>query len=257
MNNNNNNVTINDGNFYDVNDYDGNKYNDNNYTNQVREVNNDKKYQVIGPSLSNRDRHIMDNPLLPKTGVPLTADDFIDSTNRIITATNTNDVRFDPATNVWNVDPGQFYDNSGLSGIDVTPNSTKKIDLGKFNIIFERNKEVAKESQRLKDLEKLNALSQEKQTVSLYDLSLFDIIINAKNAWFNVLDDLLDQKLELATFTKDNRLFYLGLTIIVFTTILYIYTLFLTDETDIRGSSSSQGNVKKIYHIYQYPKQNK
>ncbi len=235
---------------YNVNDYNDNDYNDNDYKNMVRSNEYDEKYKVPSPSLSNRDRNIIDSPLLPKTGVPLTADDFIDSTNRIINATNTNDVRFDPATNIWNVDPGQFYNDSGLSGIDVTPDSTKKIDLGKFNIIFERNKEVAKESQRLKDLEKLNALSQEKQIISLYDLSLFDIIINTKNAWFNLLDDLLDQKIELSTFTKENRLFYVGLTIIVFATVFYIYTLFIADDNP---QKSSDNKTKKIYHIYQYP----
>lgn len=247
-----NNSTMNDK-IYNVNDYNDNDYNDNDYVNMVRSDQYNEKYQVPAPSVSNRDRSIVDNPLLPKTGVPLTADDFIDSTNRIITATNTNDVRFDPATNVWNVDPGEFYNDSGLSGIDVTPDSTKKIDLGKFNIIFERNKEVAKESQRLKDLEKLNELSREKQVISLYDLSLFDIIINAKNAWFNLLDDLLDQKIELETFTKENRLFYIGLTIIIFATIFYIYTLFTTEDNNI-SSKSLDGNTKKIYHIYQYPK---
>lgn len=238
--------------FFDIDNYNGNDYNDNDYYNPTRENEYNSAYAVPAPSVSNRDRHIVDNPLLPKSGVPLTADDFVDSTTRIINATNTNDVRFDPTTNVWNVDPGQFYDNSGLAGIDVTPDSTKKIDLGKFNIIFERNKEVAKESQRLKDLEKLNALSQEKQIVSLYDLSLFDIIINTKNAWFNLLDDLLDQKFELQTFTKDNRLFYIGLTLIVFATIIYIYTLFVTEDNN-GSQKSSNGNVKKIYHIYQYP----
>lgn len=184
------------------------------------------KYDSAPPKVRMDD--IVDNPLLPHDGIPLADDDFVDSTKRIINATNTNDVRFDDNNSIWQVDPGKFYGDAGLSGID-TP-GTKKFDLGQFNIIFERNKEVAKESQRINDLNKLNALSQTETKVSLYNLTLFQIIVNTKDTWFNLLDDLLDQRFELATFTKDNRLFYIGVTIVFFALIIYLYILIISDE---------------------------
>jgi hypothetical protein len=195
-----------------------------------------------------RNRNVLDNALLPHTGIPITEDDFIDSTERIVNATNTTDTRYDDSNDVlWNIDPGQFYDDSGLAGIDTAPNSSKKIDLGKFNVVFERNKELARQSQRVKDIKRLDELSQEKEHVSLYDLSLYQIIVNAKNRWFDLLDDVLDQRIGTDMITKDNRLFYIGLTILVFSTVLYLYVLIVAEPP------RDQANVQKIYHIYQYP----
>lgn len=214
------------------------------------------KYNTPPPKVSNKNN--FDNPLLPRAGIPLADDDFVDSTDRIVNATNTNDVRFDTGVkvgnhNVWSVDPSQFYDSSGLAGIDATPNgSSKRFDLGQFNKVFDRNKEIAKESQRISDLNKLNALSQETVHVSLYDLSLYQIIINTKNTWFNLLDDLLDQKFELETFTKENRLFFIGLTVVFFAVVLYLYATIMTDDSDQKDSTPNQ-EMKTVYHIYQYP----
>jgi hypothetical protein len=187
-------------------------------------------------------RTVIDNPLLPRAGVPITADDFVDSTERIINATNTNDVRYDNINNTWNVDPGNFYD----TGIGSGPSN--KNDLGKFNIVFDRKKEIAKEAQRIKDLNKLSALSEETKPVSPYNLSLFQIIVNTKDAWFNLMDDLLDQRFEIETFTKENRLFYIGITILVFATILYCYAVLSQDTV-----TKIEPEVQKIYYIYQYP----
>jgi len=216
------------------------------------------KYDTKSPKIS-KDR-IIDNPLLPHGGVPLKDDDFVDSTDRIIDSTNTNDLRQDKTTNSWIVDPSQFYGNGGkdgLAGIDVTPNSKKQFDLGKFNIVFDRNKEIAKENQRISDLNKLNALAQDKPKISLYNLSLYELIVNTKDAWFGLLDDLLDQRLELITFTKDNRLFYIGLTILIFSVILYLFMIIMHDDnneltSDNNDKSNTKSNTKTIYHIHEY-----
>ncbi|VBB17968.1 hypothetical protein YASMINEVIRUS_431 [Yasminevirus sp. GU-2018] len=206
------------------------------------------KYDTAPPKV--RVDSIVDNPLLPKSGIPLADDDFVDSTERIINATNTNDVRFDDENNVWQVDPGKFYGDSGLSGIDSAPDSKRVFDLGKFNKVFERNKEVVKESQRINDLNKLNALSETQERTSLYNLSIFQIIVNTKDAWFNLLDDLLDQRFELSTFTKDDRMFYIGVTIVTIAVVLYLYGMMTSTEDTTEKPVES---VQKIYHIYQHP----
>lgn len=223
------------------------------------------KYNTPPPKISNKNN--FDNPLLPKNGIPLAEDDFVDSTDRIVNATNTNDVRRNPGTkvgnhNIWSVDPGKSYDSSGLPGIDAGPDgNSKHFDLGQFNVGFDRNKEIAQESQKISDLNKLNALSQETVHVSLYDLSLFQIIINIKNTWFNLLDDLLDQKFELSTFTEENRMFYIGLTIVFFAIVLYLYATIMADDSEKNTSQTISDQNKKetnqVFHIYQYPQQNK
>jgi hypothetical protein len=207
------------------------------------------RYNTPSPKVSLRSQ--VDSPLLPHEGIPVYEDNFVDSTDRVINATNSNDVRFDTTNNfgrnIWSVDQSKFYDNSGLGGIDVIPGGTKHFDLGKFNKEFERTKEIAQESQRLRDLNKLNALSQVQEKISLYNLSILQIIINAKDAWFNLLDDLLDQKFVLDTFIKENRLFYVGLTILFFVTVLYLYATVMADDTE-----QPNENVKIVYHMHNY-----
>src|SRR5271169_4441783 len=136
------------------------------------------RYNTPSPKVSMRSD--FDSPLLPHAGTPLYEDNFVDSTDRIVNATNTNDVRFDTSDiygkSVWNIDQTKFYDNSGLAGIDVIPGGTKHFDLGQFNKEFDRTKAIAQESQRLRDLNKLNALSQVQEKISLYNLSILQII---------------------------------------------------------------------------------
>lgn len=205
--------------------------------------------RVQTPLISND--NVVDNPLLPRQGVPVTSDDFVDSSERILNGQDVNELRYDDSNNVWNVNQSKFYDDSGLAGIDTAQNSNR-FDLGKFNIEFDRSKEKSKINQKLKDLEKLHTLSKEEEKISLYNLTIFQIIVNTKDAWFNLLDDLLNQNIEKNTFTKENRLFYIGVTIIIVTVILYIYTLIVTED----NNKDNNKNLKIIYHIYKSPPKN-
>jgi Tfp pilus assembly protein PilN len=69
------------------------------------------------------------------------------------------------------------------------------------------NKKIIKQHQKLKDLEKLNKLSQQKQHISLYDQNIYQILVNTKDVWFNLLDELLERQYHPSTFY--NRLFYI------------------------------------------------
>lgn len=199
----------------------------------------------------------MDNPLLPKAGIPIAQDDFVDSTANIVNATNINDVQLDSGTKVG-TQSVYYAQDSGLAGIDNSPGSKKKFDLAQFNKDFDINKDRALKSQIITDQKKLNALadSANPPKVSLYNLSLFQIIVNTKDAWFNLLDDLLDYQFNLDTFTKDNRLFYIGLTIIFFALVLYLYAMIITDQNTIKNDNvtdKDKSEIKTIYNIYQYP----
>jgi hypothetical protein len=196
------------------------------------------KYNSPPPKITNRNN--WDNPLLPNKGVPIAADDFIDSTANI----DANDW-IDSNNKAGNKTDNKSYNKS---------NSEKHFDLAQFNKNFDKNKDVTLQSQIITDQKKLDALAQESKIsrVSLYDLSLFQIIINTKNAWFNLLDDLLDQNFVLDTFTKENRLFYIGLTIVFFTAILYLYATIMSDNSDDNSTDKTQ-IIKTVYHVHQYP----
>ena len=143
---------------------------------------------------------------------------------------DTNEVPVDKDGNYYDASTN-FVDMTDPDGISEAETELKKdFDLGKFNIVFDNNKKIVKEHQRLKDLEKLNELSQKKKHISLYDQNIYQILVNTKDTWFNLLDDLLDRQYHPETFYKDNRLFYIGITIMFFSIVLYLYAVIVDDN---------------------------
>jgi len=185
----------------------------------------------------------IDNPLISKHGVPVTSDDLRDSTDRVINASTTNIVRDPDNKNIWNVNPDDFYSQADASD----PN--RRFDMGKFNKVFDINREITNRNQRVEELQKLNRLSHVDTKTSLVDLNMSQIMVNTKNSWFNLLDDLLEQRFQLSTFTKDNRLFYIGLTIVFICVILYLYTVL--SATDDQSSITIPPTQPIV--IYQVP----
>lgn len=108
----------------------------------------------------------------------------------------------------------------------------KDFDSDKFNKEFVFKKERATIENKIKSQEKLNKLTEEanKEEKSLYNLSVAELFIGIKNTWFGILDDLLAKKFEIETLTKNDRLFFIGLTIVVISTILYLYNFFATES---------------------------
>tara|TARA_B110000908_G_C10164162_1_gene407511 strand:- start:105 stop:623 length:519 start_codon:yes stop_codon:yes gene_type:complete len=143
---------------------------------------------------------------------------------------DTNEVPVDKDGNYYDASTN-FVDMTDPDGISEAETELKKdFDLGKFNIVYDNNKKIVKEHQRLKDLEKLNELSQKKKHISLYDQNIYQILVNTKDTWFNLLDDLLDRQYQPSTFYKDNRLFYIGITIMFFSIVLYLYAVIVDDN---------------------------
>ncbi len=103
-------------------------------------------------------------------------------------------------------------------------------DVQAFNKDFEiylDAKQRATEKKEAGDLEKLNKIVIKKR---LDQLTLAEILINFKNSLFGLLDDLLAFKYEITTFTKDDRLFYLGLFIVAFMIFIYVAQLLFGDD---------------------------
>lgn len=168
-----------------------------------------------------------DNPLLPHQGVPVTQDDFVDSTERVINATGANIVRDPLNKNIWDIDPSVFYSDSNL---DANKNDPNKFNLGRFNKEFDRNIELSKQNQKIADTAKLSKLAETNDKTSLHKLPIQQILINTKNSWFDLLDDILARKFILSTLTKNNRLFYIGLTLLFITVIMYLYFMIIDNN---------------------------
>jgi hypothetical protein len=194
--------------------------------------------------------NVIDNPLLTREGIPVNHDNFYDSTDQIVNSTSVNDLRYAGNDTIWSVNPNTFVGSgtdSGLNGIDVQNSNNGKFDLAGFNKAFDRQKEIAKESQRLNDLNKLSEMSRVETKVTPHNLPIGQIAMNTKDTWFDLLDELLDGEINSTTFTKDNRLFYIGITILFFSIITYLYVMILNNKSN----ANNDNNVKKVYHIYQ------
>lgn len=121
--------------------------------------------------------------------------------------------------------------------------TSSNFDINKFNAEFERRKEEQTAKYRILDEARLAKLNVAPPPKKIYELSVGEIIIGVKDTWFNLLDDLLQKRFTLDTFTKNNRLFFIGLTVIVIVIIIYLYDMLTTDEPP-------KNNIKEIHHIY-------
>ncbi len=115
-----------------------------------------------------------------------------------------------------------------------------------FNQKFEQTKELTKEIIKEKDRQRLENLNKETTERSITELSVMEILIGIKDTWFELIDDLLQKKFNATTFTMNNRMFFIGITIIIIAVLAYIYSLFTSDEPN-----NNENKIVKIYHVYQ------
>ena len=105
-----------------------------------------------------------------------------------------------------------------------------KFDIDKFNNEFVNVANSQKEKALAEDelqLKKLNEISNQK--TSLANLTLFDLFVGIKNTWFDILDDMLLQNFQPNILFRDNRLFFVGLTLILIGMLMYLYTFFVSE----------------------------
>lgn len=107
---------------------------------------------------------------------------------------------------------------------------SEKYDPKKFNAEFEKLIKKAnndKQNRNKETLQKLNKDGSSKIVpTTLLDISLGNHLINLKDVWFNIGKDIMTFKFD-SIFTKDNRTFYVGLTLLFFVVLVYILNIIL------------------------------
>jgi hypothetical protein len=98
-----------------------------------------------------------------------------------------------------------------------------KFNANQFNKSFEHSKDNAKLLKKFNQQIRINELNRNNNTLSLHTQNIKDIMINTKNSWFNIMDDILTYNIDKDTIIKDNRLFYIGLTVLIIGIILYVF----------------------------------
>lgn len=80
--------------------------------------------------------------------------------------------------------------------------------------------------------EKKEVIAQKK----LYEQSLYDTLVNTKDAYYSVFDDILKGDIKYpyyTVFTKNNRLYYIGIGLVIIVFILMIYnSLVFSNKTE-------------------------
>lgn len=125
-----------------------------------------------------------------------------------------------------------------------TNDKENKFDLRQFNKEFIKKREKTKKDNKIRSQKKLDLLTQESniENEKIQNQSIIQLVIGIKNTWFDILDDMLGGKIKLTTFTKNNRLFYIGLTVIIIVLIFYIINFFIGDEDE-------DGDKKEVIKI--------
>lgn len=145
-------------------------------------------------------------------------------------------------------DPTNEFNTNGNANFDVND----KFDINKFNAAFEQNIEATTQTNRDLESARLSKLNLQKPEVKPYELSFSQMLIGIKDTWFGLTDDLLQKQYYTETFTKQNRLFFIGLTIILIIIIIYLYDIIFAsyDETYINQTNIAEKKIVEIHHVY-------
>lgn len=99
----------------------------------------------------------------------------------------------------------------------------KQKDLMAFNKSFEENLKKQKDLSRINEQEKLAKLNEQGPVIPIYNKPIGVLIIEFKDELYEMLDDILKGDIYLTTFTKDDRLFHIGLLFLLITIVGIIY----------------------------------
>ncbi len=84
-----------------------------------------------------------------------------------------------------------------------------------------------------------------------YKMNILEILIEMKNTWFQILDELIAGNFSMSILVKNNRMFYVGLTILIFAIILFIYDYAIDSSDPLKNLLNTNGGVVEIRHIYE------
>lgn len=98
-------------------------------------------------------------------------------------------------------------------------------DTQSFNAEFEKDKLERKIAEDKAMREKLEELSKKEKVVPIYEYSIAQTLVAIKDSWFDMLDDILQYNFSRELVTKDYRLYFIGITLIIVSVLLYTYTI--------------------------------
>lgn len=116
----------------------------------------------------------------------------------------------------------------------------------KFNANFDKYLDDQEKAAKKKEADELEKLEKIEEAKKIHQMTLADILINFKNSLFGLTDDLLEFKFTMETFTKENRLLYLGMFIVLFMVFIYIIQL-IVGNNDEKQKPTQLVEIKVSY----------
>lgn len=116
-----------------------------------------------------------------------------------------------------------------------------KLDIDHWSRDISQYSEIRKNDVKILIDQKLSDLNKQKPVELVYDLSVGQIVINLKDVMFDVLDDIVNMRFGLDMLTKDHRLFYIGIFLIIMACIIFSFSFF---GVDIDKKVSYESNIK-------------
>lgn len=111
-----------------------------------------------------------------------------------------------------------------------------KLDIDHYNDNFNQYSENRQEEMKKVMAEKLEELNKPKPVELIYDLSVGEIAVNTKDAMYNIIDDVVNLRFTGDLITRDHRMFYLGIVLIIIACLLFFYMIF--------GSGDGEKHIK-------------
>ena len=134
--------------------------------------------------------------------------------------------------------------------------SNNEFDIRRFNNVFE---EQQKSKQKEED-EELDIMKKVIEKEKLHDMSFGKIFVNMKEEIFGIIYDVLSLNFDsfdtfTEIFTKNNRLFYFGLFLLIICILLYIvsYLFFYPKKEPTNLNVNANLSVPNDYKFRYYP----
>lgn len=123
-----------------------------------------------------------------------------------------------------------------------------KFEIDRFNRVFDQYIDRRKEEMKKRMEQRLNELNKPVDPPPIYNLPLGEILIKTKDSMLNMLDDLLRFRFNLDTFTKNNRLFHIGVLTIIIGLVIYLYAV-LSDSDSSNGIKYNNRIIVEQYSV--------
>ena len=122
-----------------------------------------------------------------------------------------------------------------------------ELDIDDFNKKFEEIQKNQETTGKEDEDKKLNNFKNNSKKKKFKDMTLIELITNTKKEIFALTDDLIKRKFKIETFTKNDRLFYLGLFLLAVSILIYILSYLFSSnkkQTDINVNMPNEFKFK-------------